>query len=230
MEVAAVGMLDRLEQRLDRLINGGFARAFKAELVPAEIAAAIRRECDETASTAGRRRPVAANDYVVHMAADDHARLAGEAAALCARLADDVRAHTVTQNYMLVGPLTVRFEPAADLPVGVCRVRGLAVPAAGAPPREQRPPASPWLDIAGARTPLRGPVTVLGRDARADVRLGDPGVSGRHAVIRLGAAATIEDLGSTNGTMVDGARIGRAELRDRSVIIVGETRIVFHWM
>ena len=66
-----MGMLDRVERRLDNMISGGFARAFKAELVPAEIAAELRRECDDTVVVRGQGRSVAANDYVVQMAPED---------------------------------------------------------------------------------------------------------------------------------------------------------------
>ena len=38
-----MGILDRFERRLDRMVNGAFARAFKAEVQPVEIASALQR-------------------------------------------------------------------------------------------------------------------------------------------------------------------------------------------
>ena len=61
-----------------------------------------------------------------------------------------------------------------------------------------------------------------------DCRLQDPGFSSRYAAIRLGATASIEDLGSTNGTFVDGRRVGTADLRDGAVIVLGGVRLTFH--
>ncbi|MEY9895543.1 hypothetical protein ABIA31_009232 [Catenulispora sp. MAP5-51] len=231
-----MGMLDRVERRLDNLISGGFARAFKAELVPAEIAAELRRECDDTVVARGQGRSVAANDYVVQMAPEDFTRLAPYAAELAAQLNDAVRAHVHEQRYLLVGPLAVRLESAEDLAVGVCRVRSVALPASQPPGPAPSPSPSPsprqvsapWLEMNGARIPLSTRMTIIGRSPEADVRMHDPGVSSRHAAIRLGSTATIEDLGSTNGTFVDGRRVRTADLRDGSVIILGGVRVTFH--
>ena len=223
-----MGMLDRVERRLDNLISGGFARAFKAELVPAEIAAELRRECDDTVVARGRGRSVAANDYVVQMAPEDFTRLAPYAAELAAQLNEAVRAHVHEQRYILVGPPAVRLEAAEDLAVGVCRVRSVALPSGEYPGPSARRVTGPWLELNGARIPLSARLTILGRGPEANVRLHDPGVSSRHAAIRLGGSATIQDLGSTNGTYVDGRRVGSADLRDGATIILGGVRVTFH--
>lgn len=223
-----MGMLDRVERRLDNLISGGFARAFKAELVPAEIAAELRRECDDTVVVRGRGRSVAANDYVVQMAPEDFNRLAPYAADLAAQLNEAIRAHVHEQRYVLVGPLAVRLEAAGDLAVGVCRVRSVALPANEPAAPSARRVTSPWLEMNGSRILLSARLTIIGRGPESDVRLQDPGVSSRHAAIRLGGSATIEDLGSTNGTFVDGRRVRTADLRDGAVIVLGGARVTFH--
>ena len=223
-----MGMLDRVERRLDNMINGGFARAFKAELVPAEIAAELRRECDDTVVVRGQGRPVAANDYVVRMAPEDFTRLAPYAAELATQLNEAVRAHVNAQGYLLVGPLAVRLEAGEDLAVGVCHVRSVALPANQPSGSSARQVSAPWLEMNGFRISLSARLTMIGRSPEADVRLHDPGVSSRHAAIRLGRSATIEDLGSTNGTFVDGRRVGTADLRDGAVIVLGGVRVTFH--
>ena len=92
------------------------------------------------------------------------------------------------------------------------RVKGTVAPATAAtatPPR-------PVLDVDGRRYQLTGAVTVLGRGSEADIVVDDPGVSRRHAEIRLdGGGAALRDLGSTNGTFVDGERASAARLRRR---------------
>lgn len=232
-----MAMLDRFERRLENLISGGFARAFKAELVPAEIAAELRRECDDTVVVRGQGRSVAANDYVVQMAPEDFSRLAPYATELATQLNDAVRAHVHEQRYLLVGPLAVRLEAAEDLAVGVCRVRSVTLPASqpsGPSPQGPQSPQSPrqasapWLEMNGTRIPLSTRQIILGRSPDADVRLHDPGVSSQHAVIRLGRSTTIQDLDSTNGTFVDGRRVRNADLHDGAVIILGGVRVTFH--
>jgi len=61
--------------------------------------------------------------------------------------------------------------------------------------------------------------TTIGRDKTADIRWDDKGLSRKHArIVCDGGAWVIEDLGSQNGTWVDGRRIDRSELRDGSRI------------
>ena len=69
----------------------------------------------------------------------------------------------------------------------------------------------------GRRIPLVNAVTVIGRAGDVDVPLDDAGVSRRHAEIHLAdGRARVVDLGSTNGTFVDGERVSAGELRDGS--------------
>uniref|UniRef100_UPI00131DEA43 FHA domain-containing protein n=1 Tax=Streptomyces puniciscabiei TaxID=164348 RepID=UPI00131DEA43 len=102
-------------------------------------------------------------------------------------------------------------------------------------PATQRPAAAPmsggrtryWIEINGTRHQISRPTLVLGRSTDADVRIDDPGVSRRHCEIRTGTPSTIQDLGSTNGIVVDGQHTTRATLRDGSRIVVGSTTIIY---
>uniref|UniRef100_UPI00114D0F31 FHA domain-containing protein n=1 Tax=Streptomyces mutomycini TaxID=284036 RepID=UPI00114D0F31 len=84
-----------------------------------------------------------------------------------------------------------------------------------------------WIEINGTRHQISRPTLVMGRSTDADVRIDDPGVSRRHCEIRTGTPSTIQDLGSTNGIVVDGQHTTRATLRDGSRIVVGSTTIVY---
>jgi two-component system cell cycle response regulator len=69
--------------------------------------------------------------------------------------------------------------------------------------------------------------TVLGRGGDADVRLVEEKMSRRHCRLSIEAGeAYIEDLGSSNGTYVNGRRINRQKLADGDKIQVGETTIL----
>ena len=88
------------------------------------------------------------------------------------------------------------------------------------------------LDVDGHAYPLVASTTVIGRGDDADIVLDDPGVSRRHAEIRVTAdgphlAATLRDLGSTNGTFVDGERITATQLVEGSAVTLGRTRAVY---
>jgi Protein of unknown function (DUF3662)/FHA domain len=71
-------------------------------------------------------------------------------------------------------------------------------------------------------------VVVLGRSSGSDVVVDDPNVSRRHAEIRrVGEGYSLVDLGSTNGTEVNGQRVGETSLMNGDVIGVGTTRLTF---
>ena len=94
------------------------------------------------------------------------------------------------------------------------------------------PPTGPWLDVDGERYPLMGAITILGRDDGADIILDDPGISRRHSELRVTTdgphfVTTIRDLGSTNGTYVNGERITSEHLEDGDRVTVGRTSITF---
>ena len=98
-------------------------------------------------------------------------------------------------------------------------------------------PAHPTLTIVkgpqiGETFELDAPEITLGRDPKNSVFLNDMTVSRHHATMDLSNSAlglaTIEDLGSLNGTWVDGAIVSKASLKDGSTIQIGTFRMVFH--
>jgi hypothetical protein len=307
-----VGVLDRFEKGIERAVNGVFARAFRSEVQPVELASALKREADDNASVVGRNRTIAPNDYVIELGPADHRRLAQWEDALGDELSTVLNDHALQQRYAFVGPVRVRFDRSEDLDTGVFRVRsktqrdgdqagpdgadthraqggagaqgyqqqgyqqpgyqpdyqpgyaqpgyeqGWGAPAApayppaaypapappvsGVPPAypaasrsgadagygQAYPPPAPVLELDGRRIPLDRAVTVLGRSGDVDIPLDDAGVSRRHAEIHVvDGRARVVDLGSTNGTFVDGERITTADLHDGSTITVGRSRLTF---
>ncbi|MGP3991374.1 FhaA domain-containing protein [Streptomyces sp. 3N207] len=268
-----MGVLKRFEQRLEGLVNGTFAKVFKSEVQPVEIAGALQRECDNNATIWNRERTVVPNDFVVELSPPDYERLSPYSGQLGDELASMVRDYAKQQRYTFMGPIKVSLEKADDLDTGLYRVRsrtlasstsqpqqrggptqagaagagagaGYPPPPASAPPAPTAPPtyapgpssgAGPlpgtetrrWVEINGNRHQISGPTLVLGRSTEADVRIDDPGVSRRHCEIRAGNPSSIQDLGSTNGIVVDGQHTTRATLRDGSRIVVGSTTIIY---
>ncbi|MGN6634704.1 MAG: FhaA domain-containing protein [Oryzihumus sp.] len=249
-----MGLFDRVEQRLERAVNGAFARAFKSEVQPVEIAAAIRRAMDDKGAVLGHGRTFVPNIYTVELSPADHERLTSFSDALSDELVASAQEHTDSQHYTPGGPIQVHFSAHDDLETGVFRLRTSTAkarprpaPAApsGAAATEHQPVADPapaprinpndrpWLEVDGDRYPLMGAITVLGRDDSADVVLDDPGISRKHSEIRVTSdgphlVTSIRDLGSTNGTFVDGDRITSHRLEEGDRITVGRTTITFH--
>jgi pSer/pThr/pTyr-binding forkhead associated (FHA) protein len=85
------------------------------------------------------------------------------------------------------------------------------------------------VDQTNRRFDLRVGSNIIGRGTDSDLQLLDQGISRRHLDVQFdGNVATAYDLGSTNGSTVNGHEISSQVLRHGDVIRVGHTRIVFH--
>jgi hypothetical protein len=229
-----MGVLHRFEQRLEHMVTGAFARAFRSAVQPVEIAASLQREIDNSAQILSRDRLLVPNSFHVELSATDFDRLAPYGDTLSAELATLVREHVQEQRYTLAGPIDISFGRTEDLTTGRFRVRSRAN-AEVTPLTGQRPEADNQapviLEVNGVRHPLQPPGIVVGRGSDAGLRINDPGVSRRHVEIRVdvaGGQVTVSaiDLGSTNGTSMDGRRVQQALLRDGSTIVIGNTTMV----
>lgn len=228
-----MGLLERFEDSLDRLVNGTFARAFKAEVQPVEIAAALQREINDRAAVIDRDRTVIPNVFHVELSEHDYRRLAVFRDALQTELATLVRDYGAEQHYTLLGPVEIELGQDDELETGIFRVRSEARAQVRSQPhgRSAEPVAAggrqPRLEVSGTAYPLVRAVTRLGRGSDTDIRVEDPGASRNHCEIVLGHPALVRDLSSTNGTYVDGQRISQIALDDGSTIQIGTTRLVF---
>lgn len=242
-----MGVLQRFERRLEGMVEGAFARAFKSELQPVEVASAVQREMDDRAAIVAQGRTLVPNDFVVEVAGSDHERLDVYAESLGVELANLARDYAKEQGYSFVGPVRMRFEGVPGLATGTFRIRSGVIrgstieggevrqPASDLPRAATQFPGRPRLIIAGSggggdgRTyELQTPMTLLGRGTDCDLRLVDPGVSRHHAELRVeDGQVVLVDLGSTNGTFVNGQPVRRIALSDGTNVTLGRTTLVF---
>ena len=129
-----MGLFDRVEQRLERAVNGAFARAFKSEVQPVEIASAIRRALDDRAAVLGQGRTIVPNLFTVELSDTDYDRLGGYDEELEVELIAAAQEHAESQRYQPGGPLQVTFASANDLETGVFRLRTSTARRPGAAP------------------------------------------------------------------------------------------------
>lgn len=224
-----MGALDRFERKVERAVSDAFAKAFRSEVKPVELASALRKEADTSAAIVGRGRTLVPNAYLITLGEADFERFVSWQDSLVAELEDAVTQHARQQRYAFVGPVSVQLEQADDLDTGVFRIRGARMKGSVAPATAAVATSShPVLDIDGRRYQINNRRTVLGRGTDCDIVLDDPGVSRHHAEVTLDSGrANLRDLGSTNGSFVDGEKITAARLTDGSAITLGRTRIVF---
>jgi hypothetical protein len=227
-----VSGLQKFEQRLEQLVSGAFAKAFRSAVQPVEIAAALQRECDNNAQILSRQRRMVPNDFHVELSQSDLDRLSPYDSALVTELTSQLQEHAEKQSYVFSGPVTLAFEAADDLTIGRFRVRSRAHAAVVSnATHTQVRRARAYLEVNGTRHPLQPPGLVVGRGNEADLRIEDPGVSRRHIEIRVeepqdpltGPRITVHDLGSTNGVSVNGKRVDQAVLADGATIRIGNT-------
>jgi hypothetical protein len=218
-----LGILDNLERNLERVVNGAFAKAFRSGLQPVEITAALRRELDTKAAVLSRDRIIAPNTFVVRLAPADDERMRDMGDTLIDELVRLVAKHAEAQHYQFAGGIKVTLKADPSLAVGMVAVDS-----------ENVSGSVTWvavLDINGARHPITKSRTVIGRGTEADITVDDSGISRRHIEILWdGTRAQANDLGSTNGSKLNGERLVSAALPADSVITIGQTSITLHLM
>ena len=225
----SVGVLDRFEKGVERVVNTAFSKVFRSELKPVELASALRREVDDRAAVVDRDRTVVPNEFIIELSEGDFSQVEGWGAETMAdEFAANVTDYASSQHYAFAGPVTVTFEEHPDLDAGRFRLRSRTARGATAPASANPSARHPLVDIDGQRYLLTGPVTVIGRGSEADIVVDDPGVSRKHLEIQItpdGVIAT--DLGSTNGLFVEGHQVPAATLLDGNSLTIGRTRIMF---
>lgn len=229
-----MGLLDNFEQRLDQMVNQPFQRAFKGVVEPVEVASRIQREMDTRAAIISRGRTVVPNAFTVDLSSDDYERLADITGPISAELVGMAREYGEEQRYTFLGAVTVEIGEDPTLDTGVFRVHS-QTKADAHPPQAAAPVAAAPAAVAHARLvvgtrsyPLTKSRTRIGRGPGADLDLkDDPAVSRSHAEILLGIPTVVRDLGSANGTSVDGRKVSEAPLHDGAQLKVGSTVLTF---
>jgi hypothetical protein len=210
--------LQAFERRLERLVEGVFTKAFRSGLQPLEIGRRLVKELD-AGRTVGVHGVVAPNHFTVVLSPADAQRFESFRDALARELADAAREHARDENYHFIGPVTVDLTEDPQRRQGDLRVQAVIEQGEGG-----------WSAALvlpdGRRVALNDEAATIGRLPDCAVPLSDPQVSRQHAEVRRGPDGfRVVDLGSTNGTTVNGSIVSEQALRDGDVISVGNTAI-----
>ncbi|MGH8981579.1 MAG: FhaA domain-containing protein [Acidimicrobiales bacterium] len=213
--------LQQFEERLERLVEGTLAKPFRSNLQPVEIGRRLTREMD-LHRRVGVHGIIAPNSFTVTLAAADVDRFSNFVDALSRELADAAREHARTEGYSFVGPVDVQIYEGTRLRAGRFVVTAEVV---------EGPEGGPLAELVlpdGSHVPIGDGPVVLGRLPECDVVLNDPNVSRRHAEFRHTTdGVVVTDLGSTNGTRVNGLPIREQQLVSGDEVTVGSTTLVF---
>jgi hypothetical protein len=250
-----LSVLRAIEQKIESLVEGVFGRAFRTNVQPVELARKLVKEMDDH-RTVSVSRVYVPNEYTIYLSPHDRGQFQAYEDSLKLELQEYLAEHARREGYVMLSPPSVLFSTDDDLGLGVFGIATRMVqrgrkqlpdtpapkPAAATmvyrPRAEAAPPEEPdeavveresvWLNVDGQRHPVSKRVTVLGRGQDCDLQLADPNVSRRHAELRQEETSYwIVDLGSTNGTEVNGRRLRQSKLEDGDRITLGSTDVVF---
>jgi hypothetical protein len=214
--------LQQFERRLERLVEGAFSKAFRSGLQPVEIGRRLTREMD-LQRTVAPRGTLTPNYFVVTVGPADRERFAPIEAELVSELVAVARDHARIENYVFLGAVEVEMTTDPEYSPGTLLVTG-----------EMRQPASGTAQLVlpdGSRRSLGTAPVTIGRLPECDVVLGDANASRRHVEVRPstdgGGGYMAIDLGSTNGTKVNGVGIHSHRLHHGDEITIGSTHLRF---
>jgi FhaA, N-terminal domain/FHA domain len=215
--------LQSLEHRLERMVDGVFSRRSRGSIRPIELGRRLVREMDDNRSVDVKGRRIVPNDFTVMLNAADHAGFGDIEDALVAELAEAAREYAREEGYHFMGPVTVQLAVDNNLRGGRFNIVSQLKQAATGPGMGS------LVLPSGERVYVNDKPVTIGRLPECAVAINDSNISRRHAEVRAGATAyLVVDLGSTNGTMINGVKIsGEQRLRDGDIISVGATHLRF---
>lgn len=251
-----MGLLRRVESRIQGGFEGVFGRKSGEGVQPPELARMLVKEMDDH-RTYSLARIHAPNHFTVYLCAGDLATYRPREASVAAELTDHLERHARTSGYSLAGRPTVAFTSDKDLRAGQFGILAEMID------QPLEPPSSSVAGLEMSALPLRPGAgetqsitprvaaelglarqtllmrhgshvqefqksrVVLGRSRDADFRLDDPNISRRHAIVYWEAGqAFVKDLGSTNGTLLNGRPIASAAVEDGDVLTLGGCTVV----
>ena len=210
--------LQKFEQRLERLVEGAFAKAFRSGLQPVELGRRLVREMD-LHRTLGVRGPLMPNRFTISLGPADRERLSPIENTLVAELVDTARQHARDDGSRFAGSVQVELATEPHLSPGEFRlvarlVEGGATAAVVLPD--------------GTRFGVGDHPVTVGRGSDCDLMLHDPTVSKHHLELRRqGADVVLIDLGSMNGSRVNDIGVHQHALADGDEIRLGATVLRF---
>lgn len=235
--------MSRVERFFERLVERPSARLFRTKLQPIQVLRRIERAMEAERGAEGRRGLVP-DQFVVHMHPDDLAALVSAEDA-ASELASGALSFARSHGYALRERPRVTLQPDRALRSGEVEVDAELSPVHEAPARDEAADSgtrvfevpvvrSPDIVIevrepnrAARRVPASGAPIHIGRSPECELVLRDSRASRRHARLTArNGVLVLTDLGSTNGTRVNGHRITEVVLGAGDRIDIGETTLV----
>ena len=216
--------MQALERRLERMVVGVFSRGSRTNIRPIELGRRVVREMDDQRSIDVNGRRVVPNHFVIQLSQQDFDSFTEIDDVLRTELVEAAREYARSEGYHFLGPVAVELTVDDEQKPG--RFDVLATLRQS---DEGEPQNAALVLPSGQHVTLTDDTVTIGRLSESTIPLNDQNVSRRHAEIRPNRQHfVVVDLGSTNGTMVNGVRIhGETVLSDGDIISFGSTYVRF---
>ena len=250
-----MSVLKSIEQKIERLVEGVFGRAFKASVQPVELAHKLAKEMGDH-KTVSVSRVYVPNEYEIYLSPADFDKLHSFEQSLKQELANYLIAYARREGWTMVSAPRIEILGDADLRLGEFGIATRTATEAAGEELEPPPPAGLAQTVmyqpapaaapavapgfagpspapsavlrAGGREYELGDLTVIGRSKRCDVVLNDPNASRQHAEVRReGDDFVLVDLDSTNGVKVNRREVKRAVLANGDRVDLGASELHF---
>ena len=213
--------LQSFERSLERMVEGVFSRGSHSSIRPVELGRRLLREMDENRSVDVKGQRIVPNDFSFQLSAKDHAGFADIDDALNAELCETAREYAHAEGFQFMGPVRVTMTVDNNMKPGRFTVTSRMSEGANGEASLVLP--------SGERVSLGERIVTIGRLPDCTIALPDANVSRKHTEVHhRGNAFVIVDLGSTNGTKINGTRIDNERtLADGDIVSVGSTHLRF---
>lgn len=218
-----MGFFDRLEKRIEGVVRGSFSRAFASAADPVEIIAAIKNQIDSNLLDADQERKLAPHKFQILLSPTDFELLCSDQLGLTRDIEHSLNAYIEASGYAIADPFQLAFGHDGNLSLGEVSVAVISI--------DEEIDWRPIIEFGNVRQTLPVGKTRIGRGSEAEIKIDDPGLSRLHLeLLYNGQRAGVRDLGSTNGSYLNGLKFHEAPLVAGDIIKAGDTELKFHYL
>lgn len=217
-----MGLLDKLEKSIEKVVRKPFNATFKSPLDPIEIASQIKSNMDSQIAPEQEQKLVA-HRYQLLVSKQDFEALSADQLELDRKLTEMVGQHLKSKHYATIDDLRFILGKKEGLSIGELEIDTAET--------ESDVYWQPFIEFADQKLPLPKGRTRVGRGNEADVKINDRTLSRIHLELLFnGERAGVRDLGSTNGSFLNGQKFQEGPLVNGDNIACGNTEIKFFYL
>lgn len=224
-----MSLLKDFETRLERIVEGVFQKGFKSTVQPIELAKRLVRSMEE-GRTVSVKKVYVPNQYTIRLSKQDIEEFTSFESQLVSELTDFLVKHMKSRRYATIGDIKIMLEEDKKLSLGESGIEAKLVTAPSGTQQDGEVMAALDLTVGDEQETffLAKRTVRIGRLENNDIVIPDPSLSRHHVEIKQSEGKfRLQDLGSTNGTFLNGRRVSEADLKNGDSISIGKVDFRF---